>query len=626
MARHRGAKNTFYTKKGDETMRSDYWTKVSDRRVSRRRSLALAGGAAAGAALLAACGGSDGDSGGDSQSLVSKPIDSTSQAKRGGISKWYFPSEANHFDIHTGQAPLNVPKNFAYSNLTQNKPGHLEPSQYDLAGDMAESWEWSGDRLQLTMKVRPGVKWHNKPPVNGRAFDIDDILYSWERYSRTATDRGTLSNAANPNAPVLSMTAADRQTLVVKLAEPLVYLLSALAASASGRFGLVPKETDNGFDIRRDMIGTGPFVLENYTASVGFTWKRHPEYWDKTFPLVDQVETPILTEYAAALAQLKAGNIYHYLVRPDDLLAVKNDVPQLQIYPVPSTTVTSGDILRFGTLPTPANRPFRDERVRQAVAMSYDRDLFIDTFENVSKFEQAGLPVDTYWYTAIGNAPGWWLDPKGKEFGPNAKYLHYDPSEAKKLLSAAGYANGVDVTSTIVAGPERGADYQKILAVREEFAAQVGFKITTNPVDYTTVYIPRIRDGKGEFEGWAYAGGAASADDAVAYMVQRYYSKGPATFLGFDVKGSGDHSGDPHVDSEIDKAKGEADTEKRRAIVYELQRYLAKAAYGVSDPGSASGFEMAWPVLGNFAVYHGDRRGPNFNWWIDDTQPPLRKS
>jgi peptide/nickel transport system substrate-binding protein len=305
---------------------------------------------------------------------------------------------------------------------------------------------------------------------------------------------------------------------------------------------------------------------------------------------------------------------------------VKRDVPALKMYRQVPNTVSAGDALRFGVLPTPANKPFLDERVRQAISMSYDRDLYIDTFNNVKKFESEGLPVDTYWFTSIGNAKGWWLDPKSKDFGPNAKYFQYDPTEAKKLLTAAGFPNGLDVTSTYIAGPERGPDYQKIIAVRDEFAHQVGFKITPNLVDYNTVYIPKLRDGRGDFEGWTYSGGAPNADDAVAYLVWRYYSKGPATFLGFDVNGKGDHSGDPYIDAQVEKAKGEVDTEKRRALVFDVQRYLAKVMWGISDPGSASTFQLAWPVLGNFGVFDADRRGPNYNWWIDDTQPPLKKA
>src|SRR5687768_72576 len=106
-------------------MRTDYWTQVSQQRLSRRRSLAIAGGTAAGAALLAACGGGDDGSSdtGNSSGLVTKPTDTTKQAKRGGVSKWYFNAEPNSLDPYRGQAPLNMPKNFAYSNLTQNKPG-----------------------------------------------------------------------------------------------------------------------------------------------------------------------------------------------------------------------------------------------------------------------------------------------------------------------------------------------------------------------------------------------------------------------------------------------------------------------------------------------------------------------
>jgi hypothetical protein len=53
--------------------------------------------------------------------------------------------------------------------------------------------------------------------------------------------------------------------------------------------------------------------------------------------------------------------------------------------------------------------------------------------------------------------------------------------------------------------------------------------------------------------------------------------------------------------------------------------------YGISLPGSASSFQMAWPVLGNFGVYQGERRAlqtsPSpFYWWIDDTQPPLKRA
>ena len=49
---------------------------------------------------------------------------------------------------------------------------------------------------------------------------------------------------------------------MVKLKEPVNYLLSALTPGQTGNFMIVPKETDNGFDIRKDMIGTGPFMLD----------------------------------------------------------------------------------------------------------------------------------------------------------------------------------------------------------------------------------------------------------------------------------------------------------------------------------------------------------------------------
>ena len=57
--------------------------------------------------------------------------------------------------------------------------------------------------------MRPSVKWHNKAPVNGRVLDAQDVIFSWDRFSKSGSDRASLANAVNPNAPILSVTSPD---------------------------------------------------------------------------------------------------------------------------------------------------------------------------------------------------------------------------------------------------------------------------------------------------------------------------------------------------------------------------------------------------------------------------------
>src|SRR5262249_1593834 len=139
-------------------------------------------------------------------------------------------------------------------------------------------------------------------------------------------------------------------------------------------------------------------------------------------------------------------------IRPEDVLPTKKEIPALKLYGT-EVNGASGRYF-FGQRPGPLS-PFKDERVRQALSMAQDRDLYVDTFYNVSNFAQQGLPAESSWNTtaAYNHWMGWWLDPKSKEFGPNAKYLQHDLTEAKKLLAAAGYNNGFDVTAVISAVP-----------------------------------------------------------------------------------------------------------------------------------------------------------------------------
>ena len=395
-------------------MANDYWHRILDSRVSRRRGMAAVGASAAAAAFLAACGGSDSGSGGKSDSgagdksgLITKPVDTTKSAKKGGTLKFFTGAEPAHLDVQMDQVAMNQHKNMVYGHFVNDKAGVLKPPTYEeVVGEMMQSWEWSPDRLTLTFKMRDGVKWHNKAPVNGRVMDTEDVLFSWQRFATKGTDRSFLVNSANPNAPVLSVTAPDSKTIQFKLKEPVVFLLAALTPTQTGKPNIIPKETEKTFDIRQDMIGTGPFVLDKYTPTVGFTYKRNPDYWDKDFPLVDSVELPIVREYAQALAQLKAGNLHAYAydtnnrVRNEDILPMKKEVPELKLYSAEPTATTVRSVV-WGWPNTDANKPFKDERVRQAFSMTWDRDAYVSAFKNVDKFKADGLPVNAYWNTAL---------------------------------------------------------------------------------------------------------------------------------------------------------------------------------------------------------------------------------
>jgi ABC-type transport system substrate-binding protein len=154
--------------------------------------------------------------------------------------------------------------------------------------------------------------------------------------------------------------------------------------------------------------------------------------------------------------------------------------------------------------------------------------------------------------------------------------------------------------------------------------AEAGIVSKGHSVDYATEYVPKYRDAKGQYEGWAYITGlTGGSGDVVDILASEYWSKSGVSYHGFDAKMKGDQSGDPQVDALIEKARVERDTERRRALVFDLQRYLGKSLYGLLPPGVASGFEMVWPCLRNFRVH---LRPPPYLYgqWVDEAKPPFK--
>ena len=156
-----------------------YWSRTLAARLTRRRALAAVAGGAVASALLSACGGDS--PAGEQSSALARPQDTTNRAKKGGVLKLSRTNDVPAFDPHNFGAPFAALNEILYSRLLNIKPGHMQAANGDVEGDLAESLEFSPDKLQVTLKLRRNAAFHNIAPVNGRLMDADDITFSWQR-------------------------------------------------------------------------------------------------------------------------------------------------------------------------------------------------------------------------------------------------------------------------------------------------------------------------------------------------------------------------------------------------------------------------------------------------------------
>jgi len=633
-------------------MESSYWNRTLKRRVSRRRALAYGGATAAAAAFLAACGGDDDDDGGTgggtsgggatggstpssgggggTSGLLTEPeYIEPANATRGGQLVDFTTAEPRSLDPVNPLADLNNTIAETMQTLITEQPGKLETSKYELTGAVAESWEITED--QITFHLRPGMKWHNIDPVNGREVDSEDVLASFAHHNELGAlstlvweDRGGF--ARTPSAP-------DPLTVVVPINLPLAYAVNWFGAfgSYTGQIMMFPKEIDGGYDPAQKVIGTGPWYISAHEPSVSFTLTRFEDYFDPDFALIDEIFMPILPDYAARQAQLEAGQIHfgragNDIVRPTDLLQIKDNTPDLVMYKAGTQPATS--VMTFGVL---GENPYQDERVRQAISMAFDRDLDIDVRSNVKELQDAGLPVDGYWNTHLGardayRANGFWLDPRSSEFGENSKYFQYNLEEAKKLLGAAGYPDGFDVKFAYPNAQQ--FDRANVVQPYFFYLQELGLNVIDNGLqDYTGGYIPMDRDASGQFEGMGYhsvTGTIPSVLDPTSALVAEHHPGSGVTFHGYSVGGGTAKTGDPGIIEILEKARIEMDTEARKALVHEAQQYLGKTMWSLMEPGQADQFMLAWPAVKNMRVY--DSAAANwekYQLWLDKSLPPF---
>jgi peptide/nickel transport system substrate-binding protein len=581
-----------------------YWQSQLSNRLSRRRALGLTAAGIGSAAFLAACGGGSDDKSSSGapkgESLLAKVDDTTAKATPGGTWSGYLPSDTPGLDPMTNPASTVPPlANFALSRLLKYKAGTRQDRPTGIMeGDAATSWEVAPDGLTMTMKLRPGMKYDARPPTNGKNLTAEDVLFSWKQFETLSGTRTALSNKADPGAPILSMTAPDPMTVVAKMAFPYAPLLPMLGYH--WYLVIQPTEADGKFNAKQDMRGSGPWLLDKYTPSSTFEFVKNPNWYVKDRPFLDRINLPIVTEYATGLSQFEAGNIWNYNVNQLDVISVRKRNAGMQMLLNDAFNRTPPQVVGFGYK---ADSPFRDVRLRQAVSMMIDRDALIELNTSPSVFTREGFDVPQRVHTHISaGEEGRWLDPKGKELGDGAKNLALNIEEAKKLLKAAAF-EGKEVTFTYFATNRYSNAWPKQGEVLMDMITQGGIKIKPNVVDYDTEYNPRYLNGKANYDGLAMLPSSAGPD-IDTHFASKYTVNGRATYIAEPLG---------PITELITAQRKEFDTNKRNAIIKDIQKQLAMQMAAVPVGGLSLDFALQWPYLGNrgwFLEFTGTPNGP----------------
>ncbi len=321
-----------------------------------------------------------------------------------------------------------VVHNQIYNSLLKQKPGTT-----DLAPALATTWSVSKDGKIWTFKLRPGVTFHDGTPLNAAAVRFNLERWWNPQHPQGYRNAGKTYEAwqqlfggfkGSPDALVQEIRTPDAATVQIVLKQPFAAFPNAIGSSFFGMASpaAVQKAGAAYGTAGSIAVGTGPFMFKEWRTGDRITLTKNPNYWDHGAPKVEQLVIRFITDPAARLAQLRAGQIdFTVDLAPDQKKELAND-PNLDVVTRPSFNIG------FLAL-NPSFQPLADVRVRRAIAYAINRPQIVQSFWGELGVNDAHfLPPSLSWATA-----------------PNLAPYAFDPQKARQLLTAAGYPNGFDL-------------------------------------------------------------------------------------------------------------------------------------------------------------------------------------
>ncbi len=470
---------------------------------------------------------------------TASPAPSAAESPRsGGTLTFVVNAEPPSFDGHRETTfALLHPIAPHYSLLYKFDPNDLTKVIPDAAASLPEI---SADKLTYTVKLRSDIKFHD-----GTAFSSDDVVATYQKI--IFPPQGVLSPRAGAYAAVDKIEAPDKTTVVFKLKYPSASLATNLASPWNFLYSAAKLKQDIHW-YEKNVMGTGPFIYVSNTKGQDWVGKRNPDYFVKGRPYLDGYKALIITDATAEVNAIRSKQAavefrgFTPQQRDDLTRALPNDI----------ATQEGPWICVNYIVPNTKKKPFDDVRVRQALTLAIDRWAGGEALSKITIVKDVGGLMRPKGPFAMADADLVKIAGFSKD-GKAAK------DKAKQLLKDAGAENlTFKFLNRNITTP-----YEPVAVFLIDQWKQVGIT-ATHDVKETSAYQGDLRAGNFEVALDFNCDFLDEPDLQLAKFQSASKGGKGLNFAYYD---------DAKLDDMIDKQSRETDAQKRKQLVWDIERY-----------------------------------------------------
>jgi peptide/nickel transport system substrate-binding protein len=396
----------------------------------------------------------------------------------------------------------------------------------NIVPQLALSHETSSDGKEMTIKLRPGVKFHD-----GEPFDAEAAKFSLDRHLTFPTSFRKPELATVDHVDVVDpltiklVLKTPFSPLIAQLTDRAGMMVSPKAAKADGdKFGLHP-------------VCAGPYKFVERVQQDRIVFEKFADYWDKDNVFIDKVVFLPIVDATVRLANLKSGGLdLIERVLATDIKDVRAD-PKLKL----ATALELGYFGLTVNVTKDKNKGglSQSEKVRQALDLSIDREAI-----NQVVFNGEFTP---------GNQ---WVSPEHPYYQKGFPIRGRDIGKAKALLKEAGVTLPVAVDMMV----PKGAENEAVAQVLQSMASEAGFDLKIRVIEFATSF---KQAQAGEFQGFLIGWSGRIDPDGNSYVF--LHSNAPQNDGGYS---------NPEADKLMEDARLITDPAQRKALYEKMTKIV----------------------------------------------------